>query len=402
MKLLYLFIGLFLINQFILVAQKSNYYQSQKRQPVFQVDYPNPTADKPQSKLWYMDKSWWTILPKANGPSLWQRTDNGWIEHKEINTKLNGVPGRADVYADNHTITAVGVAPQQLVVFRIKQEKNRMDEKWNVEKLASFSFTKDESVETATITSDKNGCFWVSAICGDKVCVWSCDNGNKHWNGPFVLCEGIYKDDICTVTAIPEGIGVIWSDQINEAVKIRVHQNGQPFDNWRKETIIEQGNKTADDHLNTAISKDGTLWLTTKNSLDTFGKPQFVLRVRTPDGKWRNYPYCNLQQVEQPSRPVILTVEGDPSLILNGYTIYNYQNKYLGKILFGKMDTTKENIIQQVTPVIIPDTTNWTGKNLINNITACKSPLPKNVPWIILASDNKGHVYEADLSLFFK
>ena len=47
--------------------------------PAFQVDYPAPTADKPQSKLWFMDGCWWALLPRATGPSLWQRTETGWL-----------------------------------------------------------------------------------------------------------------------------------------------------------------------------------------------------------------------------------------------------------------------------------------------------------------------------------
>ncbi|MBT31684.1 MAG: hypothetical protein CMO01_18665 [Thalassobius sp.] len=389
MKVIFLLLG-FILSQQLLFAQ------NQLSQAVFQVDYPNPTADKPQSKLWYMDNCWWAILPKSTGPSLWQRTENGWVEHVEIHEKLKGVPGRADVYVDDHNLIAVGVEAQQLVVFRL--EKNK---KWSAEKLATFSLTEKESVETATITLDKNGNGWLAAVAGDKVSVWASNKGLKKWSGPFTLAEGIGKDDICTITSLPEGVGVIWSDQINEAVKIRIHNNGNAFNDWEKETIIESGNNTADDHLNTALSKDGTLWLTTKNSVDEVGGPQFVLRVRTADGKWSNYPYCNLGKVEQPSRPIILTVENKPSLILNGYTIYNGQNRHLANITFGKIDTAQANIIEQVTPVIVPDTTNWSKNNHINNVTGSKNPLPANAPWIILASDEEGRVYEADLSLYF-
>ena len=48
--------------------------------PVLQVDTPYPTADKPQSKTWFAGGAWWALLPRKSGPSLWQRTGNGWKE----------------------------------------------------------------------------------------------------------------------------------------------------------------------------------------------------------------------------------------------------------------------------------------------------------------------------------
>ena len=78
--------------------------------PVFQVDYPSPTADKPQSKLWFVDGCWWALLPRASGPSLWQRTDSGWIEHTDVVRTFSGKPGRADVWLSMASVTAVAVA----------------------------------------------------------------------------------------------------------------------------------------------------------------------------------------------------------------------------------------------------------------------------------------------------
>ncbi len=397
MRIKYFLAGLIFIHH-LAVAGGIKKGNSPVEYPVFKVDYPFPTADKPQSKLWYMEDCWWAIMPRSNGPSLWQRTNNGWIEHPEINEKLERVPGRADVYVKDNTVTAVGVDEKNLVVFRLERNKDS----WEVQKLATLlSPGKEHDIETATITSDSDGHYWVAAVDGDKVCVWTSKNGEKKWQKPNVLASGIGKDDICTVATVPEGVSVIWSDQINQAVKNRIHLNGQPVDRWGKEVIIEQGNKTADDHLNTASSEDGTLWVATKNSVDIIGGPQFVLRVRSPKGSWRNYPYCDLGSVEHPSRSIILSVEKQPSLILNGYTIYNSKNRSQSKIVFGIADTTNVKILKNVTTVIAPYSAETDGARFVNNVTGSKSPLPENAPWIILASDNEGNVFEADLSLYF-
>ena len=389
--------------QYLLSAQeKNNTDFSPVSRPIFQVDYAFPTADKPQSKLWYMDSCWWALLPKSSGPSLWQRTDQGWVEHPEINQSLKGTPGRADVWAGRNGVTAVGVGKYSLVVFRVERSKNESGKKWGSELLTTlYPPSEKDDIETATIVQDHAGRWWVAADAGDKICVWNSLNG-KNWNGPHILAEGIGKDDICTIAVIHGGIGGMWSDQIKEAVMVRVHRDDQPDEKWEQVTTIEAGNKTADDHLNTALTADGSLWLVTKNSVDMVGKPQFVLRVRSPQGKWVNYPYCNLGPVKHPSRPIIIATESDPPLILSGHTIYNHENRYLGGIEFGIVDTTKSCILEPLTTVIAMDTSSWVGSNLINDVTGPQKPFPQNAPWIVLASDKTGRVYEADLSLYFK
>ena len=86
---------------------------------VLQVDTPFPTSDKPQCKLWYMENSWWALLPRSSGPSLWQRTPKGWIEDKKVTAALAGIPGRADVQANVKEVTAVAVDTRFLSVFRL-------------------------------------------------------------------------------------------------------------------------------------------------------------------------------------------------------------------------------------------------------------------------------------------
>jgi hypothetical protein len=369
---------------------------------VFQVDYPYPTSDKPQSKLWFTDNCWWAILPSTSGPSLWQRTEEGWKEHKEINFNLQEVPGRVDVWADNDTVTAVGVGTDFLVVFRLVKSMYNSKAQWNTQRLSIlYPPEKKDVIETATIARDNVGRWWVAANSGENVCVWTAQETGENWEGPFILAESVGKDDICTIAVIPGGVAVMWSDQLEDAVKMRMHENGQPPEDWEQTIIIEAGNNTADDHLNTALSSDGSLWLTTKNSLDLIDEPQFVLRVRSLMGIWKNYPYYNLDSVLHPSRPIIITVENNNSLILSGHTIYNRSNPYLGVIEFGKIDTTKKSILSEVTTVITPDTIDWEGNNRINDVTGPKQPFPNNAPWIVLASDREGRVYEADLALFF-
>ena len=121
-----------------------------------------------------------------------------------------------------------------------------------------------------------------------------------------------------------------------------------------------------------------------------------MLHVRLPGGKWNNYPYAILDAIWKPSRPIIQST--DEHSIFAGHTIYNSKTAAHGKIVFGKIDTAKTEILVYPVPVIKPNATDWSKSVRINDPTGPKRPYPKDLPWIILASDREGYIYEADLS----
>jgi hypothetical protein len=367
--------------------------------PSFKVDYGMPTADKPQSKLWFMEGGWWALLPRSTGPSLWQRTEEGWKEYPEVAEKLKGTPGRADVWAEKNQVTAVGVADSSLTVFRLVK-KSGVPVEWEPKVLAKLNPPAPGPVETATIAKDGKGNWWVAATANLKVCVWFSEDGNK-WEAPLVLAEGIDADDICVITPLPGGVGVIWSNQVRDAVLMREHKDGNPSGIWEMEEVVDSGNKTADDHLNTSLTSDGTLWVTSKNSLDEVGKPQFVLRVRSAKGKWVNKGYCVLEsRMKRPSRPIIIAAEDNSHVFVgHGDNDRSVPYPYNSNITFALVDTTLSPNWDNLQIVIEPDSS---YKHVVHNVTGPKFPFPANGPWIILASDSEGRVYEADLTNFFK
>ena len=396
-KIFILFYLMLISGNYLLGQQISSSNLFPSTRPVFQVDYNYPTADKPQTKLWFMDGFWWALLPRSSGPSLWQRTDDGWKEYPDVRAALSGVPGRADIWSDDNKVTAVGVGERSLTVFRLLKNNNSMGIYWESQIIGElFPPSGNYTIETATIVKDGKMNWWVAAVANKTVYVWNSSSNGKRWSPPIKLADGIDKDDICVATLLPDGVGVIWSDQIQQAIRIRTHKVGQPVESWNEMVTIEAGNRTADDHLNTALSQDGTLWLATKNSLDEQGKPQLVLRVHLVKGQWRNFPYAILGSIQKPSRPIVITTE-DPSVILAGHTIYNTKYPYLGEIVFGRVDTTQAGLLKNVTTVIAPDNKSSVSVNRINDATGPRKPFPLNIPWIVLASDKEGRVYEADL-----
>jgi hypothetical protein len=369
------------------------------RQPVFQLDYNFPTADKPQSKLWFDGDYWWALLPRSTGPSLWQRTEEGWKEHPEVAEKLKGIPGRADVWGEKNQITAVGVGDSSLTVFRLNKGEKSPDVSWEPEILARLYPPSPGTIETATLARDGNNNWWVSATANSKVCVWHSTDEGKQWASPFILAEGIDEDDICSVTPLADGIGVVWSDQVRDAILIRIHKNEDPREAWGEEEIVDMGNNTADDHINTSLSPDNTLWIATKNSVDTPGKPQFVMRVRSAAGEWINNGYCVLQNnMKRPSRPIVITTESNKA-VFTGYgdNDRSVPNPHNAKIVFSFVDSGL-NVSEPLDVIYpLPELVSF-----VQNVTGPKFPFPAEAPWIILASDPSGRVYEANLKNLFE
>lgn len=357
-------------------------------QPVFQVNVPNPTADKPQSKIWYSGGSWWALLPRQGGPSLWQRTASGWEEHTAVTAALAGLPGRGDVWFDSSGATAVLLKDHSFAIVRLR----RQGATWRPKVLARWETASERPIETVTIARDGRRRWWVASTVSYRVLVWNSADGTA-WSGPAVIGDGLDKDDICDVTPIRGGVGVIWSNQAAQAVFFRVHRDTAAAGAWESVETVESGNRTADDHINAALAANGTLWVATKNSVDTVGKPQQVLRLRAADGSWRNIPYSILKKTEGPSRPIVVLAPGRQT-VFYGHTIYDHTDRTHDRIVFGRVDLNSPQSLETPQVVIAPAAN---LKARVNDVTRAKAPMPAAGPWLVLASDHEGRVYEADL-----
>src|SRR5262249_9782592 len=60
-------------------------------EPTFRVSAKNPTADKPQSKLWFAHGSWWAWLPDQQGSGVWRRREDGWQRQASLDAALAGL-----------------------------------------------------------------------------------------------------------------------------------------------------------------------------------------------------------------------------------------------------------------------------------------------------------------------
>lgn len=351
-------------------------------QPVIRVAQPNPTQDKPQSKLWFARGSWWAWLPDRGGSGIWRRTAAGWQRDTELDGTLRGLPGQADVWANGDTVRAVLVESRRLAVLGLGFDARlgRYRPTGN-----AVIFDAGPGLETATIARDGQGRWWIAYAQGRQMWVRaSQDREGKVWTQPIqVSQEPASDDDICAISALPGGVAVLWSNQSTETVYFRRHDDRAKPEVWADPEVVDRGNRTADDHLNTAVARDGTLYLATKNSVDQIGHTQLVLHVRNPQGRWKSHPYAPRTSLAEPSRPIVL-LGGDQERYFLLHTMYDRRPGQPPQSWIARQPALDKD----AQPLI-------SAGARINNVTGCKATLPAEAPWIVLASDPEGNVYEA-------
>lgn len=271
-----------------------------------------PTSDKPQSKLWWNDGSWWADMWKTGtGWSIYRldRASNSWVDTGVANdtrgsTLADTLWDGTHLFIASHVVTvstdgspkpSLSGQPAKLYRYSYSGGKYTLD--------TGFPTTiTNNSSESMTIDVDSVGGVWATwtQVAGNStsgftntVYVNYSTNSGATWGAPFVLpvaSPNPAPDDISAVVAFGGGqIGVMWSDQRTDTMWWATHADGKPANsNWKLQPAI-RGNGQADDHLNLKTLQadtSGRVFAAVKTSLnDTSSNktlPQLVLLVFKP------------------------------------------------------------------------------------------------------------------------
>ncbi len=374
--------------------------QSRGTEPVIRTGVAAATQDKPQCKLWFAHAQWWAWLPDPDGSAVYSRTSSGWKRLTHLNDHLRHLPERADVWPGSNAVRAVLAGNDRLAAVELVYDAVdrtyrtgmlRHEFRWTTTVHRDINANHDESLETATIGQDRLGRWWIAFDRGRSIHVtWTVDTTGLSWNPPVTMATNVMPDDICSLYLLPDRVGVIWSNQQQDSVVAREHLYGSAPEEWSAPICIQQGGRTADDHLHCAVAGNGTLFVASKNSVDQINEPQQTLRVRHPGGKWTNHSYATRTAESSPTRPIAIT-GGTPEQLFLLHTI-------------GRKDASgRTSIIAGITTSI--DRPDLTGHSIdvivadqpVNNVTGPRHAFPDDAPWLVLASDLSGNVYEADL-----
>lgn len=284
-----------------------------------------PTAEKPESKLWFTDGTWWSVMITGTGGHKIYRlnadsqtwSDTGVVVDTRTNTHVDALFSGSKLYVASHVFKANGGAsgnPSRLYRFSYDPGADRYTRD------AGFPQTiNDRSSETLVIAKDSVGRLWATWTQPGAVWVNRTTNGDSTWGTPFALPGGggLASDDISSVIAYGGNrIGIMWSDQNgDESMKFASRGDGDTFSptpTFTPAEIAVGGNGMADDHINLKTDSSGRIFAATKTSKQADNDPQILLLIRAPGGGWTSRTVGRV--VDNHTRPIVLVYEKERRL----------------------------------------------------------------------------------------
>ena len=363
----------------------------------------SPTGEKPQSKLWFNDGTWWGSLFNRSTEAYhiyrYDRTTHTWSDTGTALDDRN--PSKADTLWDGthlyvasatQSSTSGGSARLYRYSYDTATKRYTLDPGFPVN-------ISSAGMEAIVLDKDSTGKLWATYTQGNQVYVNRSLGNDQTWGTPFVLpVKGttVSADDISgivafdTSTAAPQ-IGVMWSNQIDSAMYFATHRDGDADDIWQASRTAIQGPNQADDHISLrslqADDVSGRVFAAVKTSLNDVPNPNpnaplNLLLVRGQDGSWTNNVFGRVG--DDHTRPIVMIDREHRNLYMfatastNGGTIY-YKKSPLDNISFPTGKGTP--FIQSTTD------------KRINNATSTKQNINSMTGLLVQASDDTSKNY---------
>jgi PKD repeat protein len=361
----------------------------------------SPTEDKPQSKLWYNDGSWWALMRSASAGITIHRLQSN---HTWLNTGTvidSRAASTGDALWDGTNLYVASRASSGSVL-AVKLSYSSSTKKYSVVFSKSVG---SGSIESVTIAKDSLNRLWVtftkpdtSNSAVDRVWVAHSTTNDTTWAAPFLVPVSdntIKNDDISAVAAFGGKVGVLYSDQLDHKVYFAVHPDSSA-DNagWTLEVALS-GTRYADDHLNVKSLLDddqGRVYAAVKTSRgdgsgDAQTDPSIAVLSRASDGNWT--PSTAAIVSEGLTRPQL-------SLDKTNKQLYVVMTDEVGGKVYWRRSPlgTSMDFTPRATMISV------SGAK-INNATTAKAPVDSQSGLVVLASDatTTMRYYHAELSL---
>ena len=363
-----------------------------------------PTADKPQSKLWWHDGSWWGLLLEQGGTRTMVHElidDHTWRNTGTVvDSRANST---GDALWDNATgklFVASRVTGDNLQVTRLSYDG--AGRTWRVDSGFPLSVNSGGGSESASIDRDSTGRLWVTYTRGSKIWVAVSDTNGGNWTAgflPSVIDTSIAADDLSAVIAFGTSIGIMWSDQESNVFRFAIHDDGAPLDQWRLETVPQSEIGSSDDHINLKQlvgDPQGRIFAAVKTSAgdvetDPQSSPLVGVLTRTPGaggvGTWK---FASAGTVaDDHSRPLIMIDASNQQLYffatapVSGGDVF-YKKAPLSNVTFGP---------GRGTPFV-------DAAPVVNNASGAKDPVTVESGLVILAvAHGKKQYVHAEMQL---
>ena len=353
------------------------------------------TSEKPESKLWWNDGSWWgSLFDTVSGDYHIFRLNTAtqtWIDtgvtiDPRPNTHADVLWTGSKLYVASHVYSHSPASGFPSRLYRFSYSAATRSYALDAGFPAQIN---NERSETLVIDRDSTGKLWATWTQDSRVYVNRTVGDDLTWGTPFVpSLKGttLSPDDISAVVAFGGNrIGLMYSNQVDSAMYFAEHVDGTADTSWTASRTAVQGPNTADDHINlkSLQASDGRVFAMVKTSLTSSASPLIMLLARNPsNGDWTSYPVGRVS--DHHTRPILL-LDGEHQVLHvfatsgeNGGSIYE-KTSPMSSISFAT---------GLGTPVIRD-----TAHDDMNNATSTKQVVNSTTGLVVLASTDLGARY---------
>ena len=369
----------------------------------------HPTGDKPESKLWWHDGSWWGVLWSTSGNAyhIYKLTwaTQSWIDTGTVVDSRKD--SRADVLSDGNKLYIVSH------IFSGKDAATgtaAIGERGEFRRFTYSSGSYSLSVgpievnqaksETLVMDKDSAGTLWITYVHKDtgsyKVWVnYSEDDGNT-WGTPYALLDetgltttSVDRDDVSSVITYGNYTGVMWSDQSSSPIKMyfAVHSTSDANGDANTWSVVTAYSTSGDDHISLKSLQSGSsnIFAAVKTSTANIILLACTTGNCTSASNWTvATAYDNSKS---PTRPLVLLDTSNNELYL--FTRLQYASGRRG-IYYKKTPISSINFsASDIGTAFITDSSHTD----INDPTSTKQTVNSNSGLVVQASDGSDRVY---------
>ena len=287
-----------------------------------------PTGYRPESKLFFTpDRRWWGVFAdRAGDVSLFQQVDHRWTRRLRLPGSDPWMKADALFHRKSRTLYvalrdngSTQTNPRRSLLYRLDYQRRG----WRLR--SSPSLITTDNPETLTLARDSNRRLWVTFETGGLIRVGFTRPGGTRFRFK-TLASGVASDDISTLIAYDERIGVMWSNQNTGVFRFasRRDETGPATDKQAGfgRSRVAYGNGVgqcprndacADDHISLR-ARGGRLYAAVKTSLNdatspSGGDPLVVLLRRGSRGSWSAFEVADVA-AGNVTQPILLLAPG--------------------------------------------------------------------------------------------
>lgn len=367
-----------------------------------------PTGEKPESKLWWADGSWFAVLWSKTHDIFtifrYNKAANEWVDtgtpaDDRLASKADALWDGSKLYIASHLYeentggTPTSDPNQKGRLYRYSYNSGTKTFALD----GGFPVTVNNAItETLVIAKDSTGTLWVTYVENGTVMVNHSVGGNDAvWGTPYAIPAGgdqqVNVDDIASIIAYNGRIGVMWSDQSssgNYRMVFASHADGAADSEWND--LVAYGN-SGDDHISIkSLQADsaGSLFAVVKTAQNSALVVLLVCKTSTcaSPSDWTPHIVYNSASYN-PTRPMLLIDQTNRELYV--FTANEYSGSKSG-IYYKKTSLDAPSFAANTIGTVLIRSSTETS---IDDATSTKQNLNAATGLMLLASDRVAKYY---------